>query len=146
MAALALTVGCTTAPKVEPVPPAPPPPPPSAANVECPATPIPKKEHGKLVVMLVDRNARPEFDCVDIKFENTAVIWTGDADVKELRVFFKNPTAISTPRPPSCSLSHPTCLLPLQNHNMKGEFSYGISVVLKDETPVTADPKLIINP
>lgn len=146
MAAFVLTAGCATAPTGGPVP-APPPPPaptPSAADSECPATGTSKKEHGKLATLLVDRNAKPDFDCVDIKLKNTAVIWTGDAGVKTLLVLFKSPTAGLTPPNPSCFEA--TCILPRQNHKAKGEFSYEISVVLEDETPVTADPRLIINP
>ena len=145
MAVFALTVGCATAPKIEPAPPAPPPPAPapSVKDPECPAIGG-KKEHGKYAVIVVDKDGKPDVECLDIKFKNTAVIWIAGADVDTVQIVFKNVVVGETPPNPDGPAA--ACVLPRKSHKGKGSFDYEIVVVRDDRTTAAFDPKLIINP
>ena len=94
--------------------------------------------------MSVDGNAAADPDCITVKRNKTTVVWTGSADVKSLRITFKNPATKHPPEDPACTGAQ--CVSDKLKLGKLGEFDYGVVVVRQDGTTATADPKLIIQP
>ena len=133
MATLALLVGWGSATaKVTPPTPTPTP------QVPC------QVELGKQAAVSVDGSAAADPDCITVKRNKTTIVWTGSADVKTLRISFKNPATKHPPEDPVCAGAQ--CVSDKLKLNKLGEFAYGIAVVRQDGTTATADPKIIIQP
>ncbi len=118
------------------------------AAAQVPPTPTPQVpcqvELGKQAAVSIDGSAAADPDCLTVKRNKTTIVWTGSADVKTLRISFKNPATKHPPEDPVCAGAQ--CVSDKLKLNKLGEFDYGIVVVRQDGTTATADPKVIIQP
>lgn len=99
---------------------------------------------GKQAAVSVDGSAAADPDCLTVRKNKTTIIWTGTADVKTLRITFKNPATKHPPEDPTCTGAQ--CISDKLKLGKVGTFDYGVAVVRQDGTTATTDPKLIIQP
>jgi len=162
--ALSLALGCgrsaqEQAPK--PAETAPPPPPAATVATPPPTTPGPKstppayrKSNSEIALIKIGLDGKPDPETLeldDFNGKQTVVVWVADCAAEKLDVTFKTecdgyPKPGNIKDPPCTDIA---CAIDAKRIDTKKTIHLCYNVILKlpgQPTPITIDPKLIINP
>jgi hypothetical protein len=159
MVALSFALGCGRSAQEQaarPAEPAPPPPPaPAAAAPETrPAKTEYRKVKGEIAVIRIGNDGQPDAATLEIeefKKNETTIVWVADCGAEALTVTFKQecdgePKPENIKNPPCQGIA---CAIDAKRVDPKKTIHLCYNVILTlpgQSTPITIDPKLIINP
>jgi len=149
MLTLPFLVGCASSSPTPPPPPAPPPPP-----VQAPAAGSQAGRTLAIAVVGIDAAGKADPDVLelsDYKKNSTIVVWTAPCGATKLAISFKA-SCEGESKPPG--VGDPVCegavcaigAKELSKITKRTTLCYGVTLEMPEKPPVSADPKLIVNP